>query len=44
MNASERAAELKALQRLALEAVANGVKPEDAQALFERCLARLMAK
>ena len=44
MNASERAAELQALQRLALEAVANGVKPEDAQALFERCLADLEAK
>ena len=41
MNASERAAELKALQRLALEAVANGVKPEDAHALLEQCLADL---
>ena len=41
MNTSDRAAQAKELTLRAIEAVANGVKPEDAHALLEQCLADL---
>ena len=44
MNADERAVEAKALTLRACLAVANGVKPEDANWWLERCLADLEAK
>jgi len=41
MPTTHRAAQAKALTLMAIEAVANGVKPEDAHALLEQCLADL---